>query len=142
MVANAVTALSEISETVAAQQHQSQSTSTASPAVFQLDAATLSKLLIALGECTEWGRIAILSTIARYRQQPSATDTAEDMQKEAEMICERVVPQFQHANPAVVLSAIKVIMIHLKGNTISADFAKIMLRKMAPPLGAYPRYEC
>ena len=70
-----------------------------SPAVFQLDAALISKLLVALGECTEWGRIAILTAIAKYRTSD---------EKEAEQICERVVPQFQHANGSVVLSAIKV----------------------------------
>ena len=59
----------------------------------------LVKLLVALGECTEWGRIAILTAIAKYR--------AKD-EKEAEHICERVVPQFQHANGSVVLAAVKV----------------------------------
>lgn len=67
--------------------------------LFIIDSAVLSKLLIALNECTEWGRIAILNSLARYR----TTD-----EKEAEHICERVMPQFQHANGSVVLSAIKV----------------------------------
>jgi vesicle coat complex subunit len=56
-------------------------------------------LLVALGECSEWGRIAILNCLARYK----ATD-----EKESEHICERVLPQFQHANGAVVLAAVKV----------------------------------
>lgn len=64
-----------------------------------LDSPTLSRLLVALGECTEWGRIAILNAVAKYK--------AED-EKEAEHICERVIPQFQHANGSVVLAAIKV----------------------------------
>lgn len=56
-------------------------------------------MLVALNECTEWGRISILSALCRY--QPTE-------EKEAEYICERVLPQFQHANGSVVLSAVKV----------------------------------
>src|SRR4051812_29732809 len=46
-----------------------------------------------------WGQIQILSSLAEYR----AVDT-----KEAEYICERVLPRLQHANGGVVLAAIKV----------------------------------
>lgn len=87
VVANAVLALTEIQE------------SAEDESIFIIDSATLSRLLVALGECTEWGRIAILNAIAKYQ--------AED-EKEAEHICERVIPQFQHANGSVVLAAIKV----------------------------------
>lgn len=87
MVANAVAALTEIQEAAEDQP------------IFVLASQTLSRLLIALGECTEWGRIAILGAVAKYE--------AED-EKEAEHICERVIPQFQHANGSVVLAAIKV----------------------------------
>lgn len=68
-------------------------------AEFIINAAVLTKLLIALNECSEWGRVAILSALARYRAQD---------EKESEHICERVVPQFQHANGSVVLAAVKV----------------------------------
>ncbi|KWU41053.1 Adaptor protein complex beta subunit [Rhodotorula sp. JG-1b] len=112
VVANAVAALTEIQE--AAEDEP----------IFVLDSQTLSRLLIALGECTEWGRIAILGAVARYK--------AED-EKEAEHICERVIPQFQHANGSVVLAAIKVVMIHIEAIG-DADFVKNILRKMAPPL--------
>ncbi|MDU1695816.1 MAG: crotonase/enoyl-CoA hydratase family protein, partial [Bradyrhizobium sp.] len=64
-----------------------------------ITAATLKKLLMALNECTEWGRITILSTLADYQSSDA---------KESEHICERVTPQFQHVNPSVVLAAIKV----------------------------------
>lgn len=87
VVANAVLALTEIQE------------SAEDDSIFVLDSTTLGRLLIALGECTEWGRIAILNAVAKYK--------AED-EKEAEHICERVIPQFQHANGSVVLAAIKV----------------------------------
>jgi vesicle coat complex subunit len=48
-----------------------------------------------------WGRIAILTALADYRPSDS---------KEAEHIVERVIPQFQHVNGSVVLSAIKVMI--------------------------------
>ncbi|KAK9894994.1 Adaptor protein complex beta subunit [Cystobasidium minutum MCA 4210] len=93
-------------------------------AIFSLNSSILAKLLVAIGECTEWGRIALLSAIAKYR----AVD-----EKEAEHICERVMPQFQHANPSVVLAAVKVILIHIRYVT-REDFVKSTMRKMAPPL--------
>lgn len=116
--------------------------------IFIIDASILQKLLIALNECTEWGRIAILSSLARYRPPPGA-----EGEKEAEHICERVMPQFQHANGSVVLSAVKVgkgaligtedamllitdlqvILIHMD-RISKPDFVKQLVRKMAPPL--------
>ncbi|CAG8467810.1 5695_t:CDS:2, partial [Scutellospora calospora] len=81
-------------------------------------------LLVALNECTEWGRIAILAALAEFKPADS---------KEAEHIVERVVPQFQHVNGSVVLSAIKVVMIYMR--TIRNDDAiRQLVRKMAPPL--------
>ena len=76
------------------------STLSSDPAFFVITSAILNKLLIALNECSEWGRVAVLNALARY--------TAQD-EKESEHICERVVPQFQHANGSVVLAAIKVL---------------------------------
>lgn len=81
-------------------------------------------MLMALNECTEWGRITILTTLAKYKSKDV---------KESEHICERVVPQFQHVNPSVVLSAVKVVFLHMK--FIGPDLAKQYLKKMAPPLG-------
>jgi len=98
VVANAVLALTEIQE------------SDESSPIFLLDSTTLSRLLVALGECTEWGRIAILGAVAKYK--------AED-EKEAEHICERVIPQFQHANGSVVLAAIKVRHVSLRDQRIT-----------------------
>ncbi|KEI42475.1 uncharacterized protein L969DRAFT_14673 [Mixia osmundae IAM 14324] len=106
VVANAITALSEIADSAEDQ------------GIFVIDKPTLNKLLVALGECTEWGRIAILSAVAKYRTSD---------EKEAEHICERVIPQFQHANGAVV------IMIHIRHVTRD-DFLRMITRKMAPPL--------
>jgi AP-1 complex subunit beta-1 len=52
-------------------------------------------LLAALNECTEWGQIFILDSIANY-------EPADD--REACMVADRVSPRLQHANSAVVLS--------------------------------------
>ncbi|KAG8764660.1 beta-adaptin [Serendipita sp. 398] len=93
---------------------------------WHINTAILNKLLIALNECSEWGRVAILTQLARY--------TAVD-ERESEHICERVVPQLQHANGSVVLSAVKVIMIHMRNiSAARADLEKQLIRKMAPPL--------
>jgi AP-1 complex subunit beta-1 len=112
VVANSVTALVEITET--------------SPELhaFVITPATLKKMMLALNECTEWGRVTILTTLANY--------VASD-QKEAEHICERVAPQFQHANPSVVLAAVKAVFLHMQH--IGSESRQQYLRKMAPPLG-------
>uniref|UniRef100_A0A8H7NJ58 AP complex subunit beta n=1 Tax=Bionectria ochroleuca TaxID=29856 RepID=A0A8H7NJ58_BIOOC len=111
VVANSVQALSEIHETAPETR------------ALIITSATLKKLLMALNECTEWGRVTILTTLADY----SSTDI-----KESEHICERVAPQFQHVNPSVVLAAVKVVFIHMK--SIGPELVKSYLKKMAPPL--------
>lgn len=93
VVANAVTALTDMH--LAAIENDPNGNSS----LFIIDSNVLSKLLNALNECTEWGRVAILNSLARYKSL--------DME-EAEHICERVVPQFGHANGSVVLGAVKV----------------------------------
>ncbi|OZJ04597.1 AP-2 complex subunit beta [Bifiguratus adelaidae] len=112
VVSNAVIALSEI--------HEASDTKD----IFVINDTTLQKLLHALNECTEWGQIAILSALSEYR--PSDV-------KEAEHICERVLPRLQHANASVVLSAIKVLMIYMR-TARDQTFQKNLVRKMAPPL--------
>lgn len=111
VVANSVTALVEINETAPETK------------ALTVTPATLKKMLMALNECTEWGRVTILSTLADYK--------AQDV-KESEHICERVSPQFQHVNPSVVLAAVKVVFLHMKN--VNADLANQYLKKMAPPL--------
>ncbi|RPD53635.1 Adaptor protein complex beta subunit [Lentinus tigrinus ALCF2SS1-7] len=116
VVANTVEALSDI--------HIAAVASGATKDTFVVTTDIVNKLLVALNECSEWGRVAILNALSRY--------TAEDA-GESEHICERVVPQFQHANASVVLTAIKVIMIHMRGIN-SESLTKTLIRKMAPPL--------
>lgn len=112
VVANCVQALSEINE------------SAPETNALVVTSATLKRMLLALSECTEWGRITILTTLADYK--------AVDL-KESEHICERISPQFQHVNPSVVLSAVKVVFIHMQ--YLGTDLKKSYLKKMAPPLG-------
>ncbi|KAK8150250.1 hypothetical protein MY1884_006444 [Beauveria asiatica] len=111
VVANSVQALSEIAETAP------------ETSALIITPATLKKLMLALNECTEWGRVTILSTLAAY----AANDV-----KESEHICERVAPQFQHVNPSVVLAAIKVVFTHMR--SINPELVGSYLKKMAPPL--------
>ncbi|KAF7336049.1 AP complex subunit beta [Mycena sanguinolenta] len=120
VVANTVAALTDIHIAASALP----SDSSPDPALFVISTTILNKLLIALNECNEWGRVAVLNALARY--------VARDA-KESEHICERVVPQFQHANGSVVLAAVKVIMIHMRA-VEREDFIKQLVRKMAPPL--------
>eukprot|EP01104_Vermistella_antarctica_P014792 TRINITY_DN4715_c0_g4_i1.p1 TRINITY_DN4715_c0_g4~~TRINITY_DN4715_c0_g4_i1.p1 ORF type:complete len:940 (+),score=338.52 TRINITY_DN4715_c0_g4_i1:85-2820(+) len=111
VIANAVAALTEIDENSKNQ-------------VFRLNPQTLSKLLVALNECTEWGQVFILNSLATYTPRDS---------REAESHCERVTPRLQHANSAVVLGAVKVLikyMDQIKSNEVLRGLCK----KMAPPL--------
>ncbi|KAF1324069.1 Ap-2 complex subunit beta, partial [Globisporangium splendens] len=112
VVANAIAALSEISEN-GSQQH-----------AFKITKSVLQKLLAALNECNEWGQVFVLDALANYSPADS---------REAEGIIERVTPRLQHANSAVVLSAVKVIMKFLEKVT-DADTERSLSRKMAPPL--------
>eukprot|EP00898_Chlorokybus_atmophyticus_P008524 jgi/Chlat1/8673/Chrsp88S00666 len=111
VVANAVASLAEIQEI-------------SSHEIFQITAHTLFKLLAALNECTEWGQVFILDALAGYQ--------ARDV-RDAESIIERVTPRLQHANCAVVLSAVKVIMKQME-LIKNDDIVRQLCKKMAPPL--------
>ncbi|CAM4746515.1 unnamed protein product [Rotaria magnacalcarata] len=113
VVANAVAALSEIAE-------QSPQTK-----VFDLTGPTINKLLTALNECTEWGQVFILDAIANYSPKDD---------KEAQSVCERITPRLAHANAAVVLSAVKVLMKFLELIDQHSEFVQNLHRKLAPPL--------
>ena len=140
VVANAVAALAEV-----------QSTSFSTARNFTLESSTVHKLLAALNECTEWGQVFILDSISSHSPQNES---------QAERIIERATPRLQHANCAVVLSAIKLILTqlevcvslsrvltvpHLRSDSeehvpISAqgiqrsDVVSQVVRKLAPPL--------
>lgn len=111
VVANAVSALSEISENSGTD-------------MMLVTANVLQKLLAALNECTEWGQVFILDSLSQYTPQDG---------REAEGIIERVSPRLQHANSAVVLSAVKVILRYLDDIT-NQDLIRSITKKLAPPL--------
>jgi AP-1 complex subunit beta-1 len=113
VVANGVAALSEIAET-------------SGKDVMKISASVLQKLLAALNECTEWGQVFILDSLAKYTPADG---------REAEGIIERVTPRLQHANAAVVMSALKVILsyMELMGQQ-NSDAVRTLTRKLAPPL--------
>jgi vesicle coat complex subunit len=115
VVANAVAALSEISE------------SSPSARIFDMNPQTINKLLTALNECSEWGQVFILDAIANYSPKD---------ENEARNICERVAPRLAHANAAVVLSTVKVLMKFMEMLTQqqSGDLIANLQRKLAPPL--------
>lgn len=111
VVANAVASLTEIDEM-------------SKKSVFKITQGNLSQLQAALNECTEWGQVFILNALSKYTPNDS---------REAEGICERVSPRLNHSNSAVVLGAIKVLMIQMESIT-NTEVVKVLCKKMAPPL--------
>lgn len=112
VVANAVATLSEIS-------------ANSPEVILDFTQRSVKTLLAALNECTEWGQVFILDTMAQYEPKD---------EREAMQIAERVTPRLQHANSAVVLSAIKVIMrmmLFVSDPEVSQGYVK----KMSSPLG-------
>lgn len=114
VVANAVAALSEINE----------SSPTGQPLV-ELNTSTINKLLTALNECTEWGQVFILDSLSNYNPKDD---------REAQSICERITPRLAHANAAVVLSAVKVLMKMMEILASDTEFCSSLSKKLAPPL--------
>lgn len=85
------------------------------PRAAQVTSTTLLKLLAALNECTEWGQVFILDALAGYVPKDP---------RDAESIAERVTPRLQHANCAVVLSAVKVLLKQLDVRGFSSPFSR------------------
>lgn len=114
VVANAVAALGEIEQTN-------------ETIDFNMNSSHLSKLLLALNECTEWGQVFILNAVARYvtRQQLDP--------KEAETLVERVLARLNHVNPAVVLAAIKTLLCSME-DIKNEEVIKGLCKKMSAPL--------
>ena len=114
VVANAVAALSEINE----------ASSTGQPLI-EMNTATINKLLTALNECTEWGQVFILDSLSNYNPKDD---------REAQSICERITPRLAHANAAVVLSAVKVLMKYMEMMGRETEFVTNLSKKLSPPL--------
>jgi AP-1 complex subunit beta-1 len=56
--------------------------------------------------------------------------------REAESIAERVTARLQHANSAVVLAAVRVLMSYLDAIQ-SPEIVRVLCKKMSAPLGMY-----
>jgi len=113
VVANAIAALSEIADT------------SPNAHIFDMNPQAINKLLTALNECSEWGQVFILDSIANYVPKD---------ENEAKNICERVTPRLAHANAAVVLSTVKVLMKFMEMIDASCELVSTLQRKLAPPL--------
>uniref|UniRef100_A0A8C9BP13 AP complex subunit beta n=1 Tax=Phocoena sinus TaxID=42100 RepID=A0A8C9BP13_PHOSS len=111
VVANAVAALSEISGS-----HPNSN-------LLDLNPQNINKLLTALNECTERGQIFILDCLSNYNPKDD---------REAQR--SQVTPWLSHANSAVVLSAVKVLMKFLELLPKDSDYYNMLLKKLAPPL--------
>jgi len=88
VVANALAALAEV-------------TILSGDNLLKFRSKTLKRILAALNESNEWGQVYILDSLAAFTPKKS---------KQAEDIIEGVIPRLAHANPAVVMSSIKVIL--------------------------------
>ncbi|EIW69990.1 hypothetical protein TREMEDRAFT_38658 [Tremella mesenterica DSM 1558] len=111
VVANAVAALVEISD-------RSDDIS------LRLNATVAGKLVAALGECSEWGQIYILDSLLSFVPQSHM---------DAEQLAERISVRLQHANSAVVLTTIKVVL-YLMNYMEDESLIRMLERKMGPPL--------
>ncbi|KAJ3064701.1 AP-2 complex subunit beta, partial [Quaeritorhiza haematococci] len=111
VVANAVAALLEISER---------------SDTFQLsfDVGVANKLLTALNECSEWGQAYLLEAMMHVTPQDH---------NDAELLADRVVPRLQHANSAVVLTAVRVIL-YLTNYIERDEPYEMLIKKLGPPL--------
>ncbi|WVO14027.1 hypothetical protein L204_101652 [Cryptococcus depauperatus] len=111
VVANCVAALVEISER-------------GDDITLKLNVNVAGKLIAALGECSEWGQIYILDSLLSFI--PST-------HLEAEQLAERISVRLQHANSAVVLTTIKIIL-YLMNYMEDDGLITALERKMGPPL--------
>ncbi|PWN40553.1 putative beta-adaptin [Ceraceosorus guamensis] len=111
VVANAVAALTEISER-------------SDNIQLKLNLTIASKLVSALPDCSEWGQTYILESLMFFVPQDYA---------DAEILAERIAVRLQHANSAVVLTSVKVIL-YLMNYIASAEFRESLCKKISPPL--------
>ncbi|KAJ3124095.1 hypothetical protein HK101_006202, partial [Irineochytrium annulatum] len=111
VVANVVAALCEM-----------QDRSDSMELAFEINVANT--LMTALNECSEWGQAYILEAILRVVPQDH---------NDAELLVDRVVPRLQHANSAVVLTAVRVIL-YLTNYIENDELVETLYKKLGPPL--------
>ncbi|GAW81278.1 AP-1 complex subunit beta [Plasmodium gonderi] len=115
VVANAIISLTDICEN---------SNKSILRDVINKDENNVNKLLNAINECVEWGQVFILDALVLYEPKTS---------KDAERVLERILPRLSHANSAVVLSSIKVIL-SLLDKISDKEFIKTVHKKLSPSL--------
>lgn len=85
--------------------------------IFKIDNFLMENLLFMLNDCTEWGRLTLLNVLKDYESS---------LPKISNLIIVKVYPQLQHANPAIVLSSVTVILKHLKLITSTSEINAIL----------------
>lgn len=85
----------------------------------------MSRLLELTAHLCRWGQIYILDSLLRYVPQRHT---------DAETVAERIIVQLQHANSAVVLTTIKVLL-YLMNYMENRRLMDYCCKKMGPPLG-------
>ncbi|CRG93048.1 AP-1 complex subunit beta, putative [Plasmodium gallinaceum] len=115
VVANAIISLTDICEN---------SNKSILKDVINKDENNVNKLLNAINECVEWGQVFILDALVLYEPKTS---------KDAERVLERILPRLSHANSAVVLSSIKVIL-SLLDKITDKEFIRNVHKKLSPSL--------
>ncbi|KNB43375.1 hypothetical protein JH06_3696 [Blastocystis sp. subtype 4] len=118
VVSNSLVALKDISEVLGQD-------------MIRVNTKMLNKLLICLEECSEWGQITILDVLAKYIPKD---------EEEAMLIVERTVPRLQHVNIAVVLGAVKVILLNIED--CDDELQHSALNKMAHALLSLISTDC
>ena len=91
--------------------------------LIRINFEVIKKLLFSVTECSEWGQVYVLDFIATY---------AASNAQEATSICQRITACFAHANAAVVMSAIKVVMKNI--GMLEDDGDTVLLSKLHQPL--------
>ena len=104
--------------------HEMRSFKTKAIVNLSINSQSLTKLLNALNECTEWGQIVIMESLCDYH---TITDPEEAM-----VIADKTSARLQHQNPSVVLTAIRLIMSCLLITT--PEFTDSMLKKVKGPI--------
>ncbi|KAH8918380.1 Adaptor protein complex beta subunit [Atractiella rhizophila] len=111
VVANAVASLMEISER-------------SDNIHLRLNAGIANRLVTAMGESSEWGQTYILESLMFFVPEEST---------DAEILAERISIRLQHANSAVVLTTIKVIL-YLMNYMSNQEMIESLCKKLSPPL--------
>lgn len=70
--------------------------------IFVLDSATITPMLGAISQCSEWCQTVLFDALSRYK--PTS-------QEDASNLIERLIPFLKHSNPAVVIGSFKCIFL-------------------------------